>query len=162
MANDQVVQQTIIVEQSTINPHAVTEKKAFFNEAGEPVLVVNANNEDYTIPTLLSGWEEVTDPGLGIPTAPRYFKDATGIVWVDFYAQITEAWMAGFTSPAFVLPVGYRPDATIMRMGIWSSFSNLPEATPIMIFANGNVVVPAAPTDPLSDKFVAGFSIRPD
>lgn len=161
MPTDQVIQQTIIVSQPSINPNAVTEKKAFFNEAGEPVLVVNSINEDYTEPDLLAGWEEVVDPGLGIPTSPRYFKDATGIVWVDFYAQTTEDWGAGFISPAFTLPVGYRPDATIMRMGIWTSFANLPEATPIMIFSNGTVLVPAAPTDPMATKFVAGFSLRP-
>lgn len=161
MSEQMTVQQTIIVSQDEINHNRTVEKKAFFNEDGEPVVVVNRNNEDYTEPELLSGWEEVVDPGLGIPTRPRYFKDSTGIVWIDFYAQTNGAWSAGFTSPAFTLPVGYRPDATIMRMGIWTSFSNLPEATPIMIFANGNVVVPAAPTDPLAIRFVAGISIRP-
>ena len=159
--SEQMIQQTVIVSQAEINPNRTLERKSFFNEAGEPVLVVNANNEDWVEPDLLTGWEPVVDPGLGIPTSPRYFKDATGIVWVDFYAQTTEAWDLGFTSPAFTLPVGYRPDATIMRMGVWSSFANLPEATPILIFSNGNVVVPTGPTDPMATKFVAGFSIRP-
>lgn len=161
MPTDQVIQQTIIVSQPSINPNAVTEKKAFFNEAGEPVLIVNSINEDYTEPDLLEGWEEVVDPGLGMPTTPRFFKDATGIVWVDFYAQTNEDWLAGFMSPAFVLPVGYRPDSTIMRLGMWTSFLSAPEASPLMIFANGNVVIPSPAADEDSIKFVAGFSIRP-
>lgn len=159
--DDQMVQQTIIVNQSTINPSRSIERKSFFNEAGEQVLVVNANNEDYVEPTLLEGWEEVVDPGFGIPTTPRYFKDATGIVWVDFYAQTNEEWLSGFMSPAFTLPEEYRPDKTVMRMGIWTSFVNTPESSPIIIFSNGNVLVPAAPTDPSATKFVSGFSIRP-
>lgn len=161
MPTDQVIQQTIIVSQPTINPNAVTEKKAFFNEAGEPVLVVNAVNEDYTEPDLLEGWEEVVDPRFGILTTSRFFKDATGIVWVDFYAQTNEDWLAGVMSPAFVLPVGYRPDSTIMRFGMWTSFLSAPEISPFMIFANGNVVVPFSAADEDSIKFVAGFSLRP-
>lgn len=159
--DEQMIQQTIIVPQGSINSNRSVERKSFFNEQGEPVLVVNANNEDWIEPELMEGWEPVVDPGIGIPTTPRYFKDATGIVWVDFYAQTNEDWLSGFMSPAFVLPEEYRPDATIMRMGIWTSFANAPESSVLMIFANGNIVIPSPPTDPTAVKFVAGFSIRP-
>ena len=159
--DEQMIQQTIIVPQGAINPNRTVERKSFFNEAGEPVMVVNANNEAYIEPELLTGWEPVDDPGIGVPLRPRYFKDATGIVWVDIYAQMTEDRLPNFDTPTFNLPVGYRPDVTIMRMGMVTSFANSPEAVVLMIFANGNVVLPSVPTDPTSDKLVAGFSIRP-
>jgi len=166
MSEEQLVQQTIIVNQPELNRNRTAERKAFFNEEGSPVLVVNAINEDYTYPDLLEGWEVPPNIGMDLPDSTRYFKDASGIVWVDVFAISNEDWVLGVPgTPQFILPEDYRPDKTLMRGAIWTDFASPPESTQIIIFANGAVVVPTWPqrTDLAAKNctVLSGFSFKP-
>lgn len=165
MDEQMITQQTIIVSQAEINPNRTVEKKAFFDESGQPVSVVNANVEDYTGATLLTGWSDFPNIGMGTPNRPRYFKDPSGIVWVDVYSLANEDYMAGVPgTPLFVLPEGYRPDATLIRFGMWSDLANPPEGTMIIIFSNGNICIPTPPNGPQfngsNEHLLGGFSFR--
>lgn len=163
--DDQTVQQTIVVTQNAINPNRSIEKKSFFNEAGEPVSVVNSIVDPYQSPTLLTGWDAFPDIGMGTPSGPRFFKDPAGIVWVDIYIDSNENYAPGVPgTPLFTLPEGYRPDATTIRFGSWTNLTHPPESSLMLIFANGNVLAPNPPVS--NDLFgtnpflLAGFSFR--
>lgn len=165
MDDQMLIQQTIIVDQNEINPNRSVEKKSFFNELGQPVSVVNAVVEDYTYPTLLTGWDAFPDIGMGTPSGPRFFKDPSGIVWVDIYVDSNENYLTGVPgTPIFTLPEGYRPDATVIRFASWSDLTHQPESCMITIFANGNVCAPVPPLGPdmigTNPYLLGGFSFR--
>ena len=73
------------------------------------------------------GWQN--GPNIGIPIAPtRFYKDESGVVWVDIFAamlnQSYTGYASGFTDPIFRLPVGHAPNAGVLRFGIYTSFAS--------------------------------------
>jgi hypothetical protein len=163
---DQSNKQVVVATQPTMDRNLSTERMAFFNDDGSPLLVVDATVPPWAEPTLLTGWDEM---GPASPTrpAPRYYKDPTGTVWVEVYTEVVVAdYLAGFSTPIFTLPEDHRPDSLAVRGGIWTTFATAPEYTVLMISATGEVMAPSPSTfafeDPLPEHIylVSGFSFR--
>ncbi len=163
---DQSNKQVVVATQPAMDRNLSTERMAFFNDDGSPLLVVDATVEPWTEATLLTGWEPLGPLGINNLETSRFYKDPTGTVWVDIYAKITEDWNYGFNTPQFTLPEGYRPDALTMRNVIWTDMATSPEVSNVMIAANGDVVFPSPPTfyfeeiQPATMAVAGGFSFR--
>ena len=87
-------------------------------------------NEAWTAPTLLNSW---VNYGSGIQAA-RYRKDSNGTVHIQ---GLIKNGIIGTSTVLFVLPTGYRPDATLIF--ICGQYNNVYGR--IDVHANGSVAL---------------------
>lgn len=132
------LQELVAHKASTSNPHNVTKAQVGLGNAdntsdlNKPVstatqtalnLKANKVQEAWITPTLIGGW--VTDS-----FAPQYMKDEMG--FVHFRGMMKGGTM---TSPAFVLPLGYRPERSNYIPIYTANAGSL-----IVIFSSGDAI----------------------